>query len=225
MESIRIKDLPPSERPRERLLMYGTNKLSNTELLAVLIRTGNKTESALDIAKKMLAETTLLELAKLSAQEIASKFGIGLASSCTLCAAFEIAKRISEEREYVPEQVQSPADAARIARRYIVDESKENFITIYLNGKNRIVKAETTSVGISNMSIVEPREIFSKALLLKASGIIIAHNHPSGETEPSEEDIKLTRRIKEGCALLNLALLDHIVLGKGHTSLREKGLL
>ncbi|MEM3396121.1 MAG: DNA repair protein RadC [Thermoplasmata archaeon] len=225
MWSVKIKDMPPAERPRERLLMFGTNKLSNTELLAILIRTGNKQGSALDLAKKMLAETTVLELSKLSAQEIASRFGVGLTAGCIIAAAFELARRLSEEMQYVPEQIQSASEAARVARRYIVDDTKENFITIFLNGKNRIVKAETTSVGISNMSIVEPREIFSKALLLKATGVIIAHNHPSGETEPSEEDLKLTRRIKEGCLLLNLTLLDHIVLGNGFTSLREKGLI
>ncbi|MCX8173068.1 MAG: DNA repair protein RadC [Thermoplasmata archaeon] len=225
MWSVKIKDLPPAERPRERLLMFGANKLSNTELLAILIRTGNKQGSALDIARRVLAEITVLELSKLSAQEIAAKFGVGLTAGCILSAAFELARRLSEERNYVPEQIQSATEAACVARRYIVDETKENFITVFLNGKNRIVKAETTSVGISNMSIVEPREIFSKALLLRASGIIIAHNHPSGDTEPSEEDVKLTRRIKEGCLLLNLTLLDHIILGNGFTSLRDKGLV
>ncbi|MGB9636634.1 MAG: RadC family protein, partial [Thermoplasmata archaeon] len=142
-----------------------------------------------------------------------------------LAATFELAKRISDESNYIPEQIQSARDAATIARRYIVEEAKENFITIFLNGKNRVIKAETTTIGISNMSIVEPREIFSKALLLRATGIIIAHNHPSGETEPSEEDIKLTKKIKEGCVLLDISLVDHIILGKGFTSLREKGLV
>lgn len=225
MWSVKIKDMPPAERPRERLLMFGGNKLSNTELLAILIRTGNKQESALDIAKRMLAETTVLELSKLSAQEIASRFEIGLTAGCIISAAFELARRLSEEMQYVPEQIHSASEAACVARRYIMENTKENFITIFLNGKNRILKAETTSVGISDMSIVDPKEIFSKALLLKATGIIIAHNHPSGETEPSEEDVRLTRRIKEGCLLLNLTLLDHIILGNGFTSLREKGLI
>lgn len=225
MQSVRIKDLPPAERPRERLLMFGSNKLSNTELLAILIRIGNKQGSALDLAKGMLADTTVLELSKLSAQEIASRFGVGLTAGCIISAAFELARRLSEEMQYVPEQIQSASEAASVARRYIVDETKENFITIFLNGKNRILKAETTTVGIANMSIVDPKEIFSKAMLLKATGIIIAHNHPSGDTEPSEEDVKLTKRIKEGCLLLSLTLLDHIVLGNGYTSLREKGLV
>ncbi|MGC8913869.1 MAG: RadC family protein [Thermoplasmata archaeon] len=225
MWSVKIKDLPPAERPRERLLMYGTHNLSNIELLAILVRTGNKYESVLDISKRILANTNLLELSKLSAQEISQRFGIGLTAACMLAATFELAKRISDESNYIPEQIQSARDAATIARRYIVEEAKENFITIFLNGKNRVIKAETTTIGISNMSIVEPREIFSKALLLRATGIIIAHNHPSGETEPSEEDIKLTRKIKEGCVLLDISLVDHIILGKGFTSLREKGLV
>jgi DNA repair protein RadC len=225
MWAVKIKDMPPSERPRERMLMFGASKLSNTELLAILLRTGNKHESALDTARRILASASILELTTLSPQEIAARFRIGYTAACILCAAFELSKRISQERGYVQEQIHGVEDAVAVARRYIVDETKENFITIYVNGKNRIIKAETTTLGIANMSIVDPREIFSKALLLRASGIIIAHNHPSGETVPSDEDIKLTKRMIDGCTLLNLNLLDHIVLGDGYTSMREKGFI
>ncbi|WP_027409462.1 RadC family protein [Anoxybacteroides tepidamans] len=223
--SLMIRDVPKDARPRERLLSDGPESLSNQELLAILLRTGTKNESVLELAQRLLHYFEGLRLLKdATVQEITSIKGIGAAKAIQVLAAIELGRRISRlsyDERYV---IRSPEDGAR----YVMDDmrflSQEHFVAIYLNTKNQVIHRKTVFIGSLNASIVHPREVFKEAIKRSAASVICAHNHPSGDPTPSREDIEVTKRLAECGRIIGIELLDHLIIGdQKFISLKEKG--
>mgnify|MGYP005750853877 FL=1 len=226
-ETLLIKDYPVTERPRERLLKDGPSSLSNHELLAILLRTGTKKESVLQMANRLLTKFEGLRLLKdASVNEITSIKGIGDAKALQIIAAIELGRRIHRlqyEDRYI---IRSPEDAAN----YVMEEmrflTQEHFVCLYLNTKNQVIHQQTVFIGSLNASIVHPREVFKEAFRRSAASFICLHNHPSGDPGPSREDIEVTKRLNECGKLIGIELLDHLIIGdQKFVSLKEKGYL
>lgn len=191
---IRMKDVPKEERPRERLLKYGASQLSNQELIAILIGSGTKHESVMDVANRLLIHFEGLKLLEeATIEEMTAIKGIGVAKGVTLLAAIELGRRI---RQYVPEDryiIRSPKDGANFVMESMRHLNQEHLIVLFLDTKNRIIHKQTIFIGSLNASIVHPREIFREAVKRSAASIICVHNHPSGDPTPSQEDIQVTK--------------------------------
>lgn len=214
-----------SEMPRERLLSHGAKSLSNTELLAILINTGRKGFSSIDISNELLkANSNLNELKKASVNDLIQVKGIGLQKAITLKAAFELGERMGRRSESNRVKITQPSDVADLMMASMKDLSQEHFMILLLNSKNIVIKEACVFKGTLNTSIVHPREIFSIAIRENANAIIAVHNHPSGDVTPSQEDIMTTLRLKECGLILDIDLLDHIIIGDNRfTSLVEAG--
>lgn len=221
-----MKELPKSERPREKLVMNGPESLSNPELLAILLRTGKAGLSAIDLSRRILCASAdgLSYLGRCRVDELMKIDGIGQAKSCQLLAALELGKRMAKLEKAERFDVHSPKD---VANRYMSELrflEKEVFKVIYLNTKNEILKDENISTGSLNASIVHPREVFKPAIVNSSNAVILMHNHPSGNPFPSQEDIQITKRLSEAGELIGIKVLDHIVIGDGkYHSLKENG--
>ena len=224
---VMIKDLPAEERPRERLVRYGPERPSNKELLAILLRTGIKSKSAVALAESLLAKFgSLRGLASASYEELLRVKGIGPAKAADILAAFELAKRLADSRIEFKGVINSPQDAAEMVLRELSLEQKEHFMIIMLNTKHRVIAKKVISIGHLNASLVHPREMFKEAIRRSSAAVILVHNHPSGDLTPSEDDISTTRRLVEAGQLLGIQVLDHIIVGDNrYLSFREKGLL
>lgn len=228
---IKIKDLPDYERPYEKLERLGAEALSNAELLAVIIRTGNRNETSVTLAQKVLSRYDnskgLAFLNDVSLEELKSIKGIGRVKAIQIKAVAELAKRISSTSSFGRRTViSSPADVCRLLMEEMRHLKKEVFKIILLNTKNHIIKHISVSVGSLNSSIVHPREVFSEAVKASCSAIILVHNHPSGDPEPSREDIDTTQRLVNAGAIIGINILDHIIIGDGkYISFKEKGLI
>lgn len=224
---ITMKELPVSERPREKLIRYGANTLNNSELLAILIGFGTKEHSALTLANRILAmEDGLSFLTDCSPEELSGIDGIGIAKSCQILAAIELGKRISRDTGKASLPVGSPTDVVALFMEEMRYRKKEVFKVLYLNTKNEITSTEDVSVGNLNSSIVHPREVFRSAVKRGAAAVILLHNHPSGNPTPSENDLAITRRLVETGELLGIPVLDHVIIGNGiFVSFKEKMLL
>ncbi|WP_456059070.1 RadC family protein [Caldanaerobius polysaccharolyticus] len=226
--NIAIKDLPCDERPRERMLRYGPEVLSNAELLAIIIRTGTKNESAIKLAERILnraGEEGLKFLLDSSLEELSKIRGVGLAKAAELKAAIELGIRVqmSVRKTQSITKPQDIADLLMVEMRYL---KKEVFKIVLLNVKNQVLGIENISVGNLNSSIVHPREIFNAAIRKYAAAIILAHNHPSGDPTPSVEDVGVTRRLIEGGKILGIDVLDHIIIGDGvYISMKQKNFI
>lgn len=225
-----LKDLPAEERPRERLWKYGPEVLSNAELLAIIIRTGNRNETALALAQRMLSELGQGEglsfLVDATVEELTKVKGISMAKACAIKAAVELGKRIGGIKSTDKVFIRSPRDVANLLMNEMRYLKKEYFRTIQLNVKNQVLAVEDISVGSLNSSIVHPREVFKGPIRRSSAAIILIHNHPSGDPSPSREDIEVTRRLYEAGKLLGIDVLDHIIIGDGiYTSLKEKGII
>lgn len=225
-----LKDLPAEERPRERLWKYGPEVLSNAELLAIIIRTGNRNETALALAQRMLSELGQGEglnfLVDATVEELTKVKGISMAKACAIKAAVELGKRIGGIKSIDKVFIRSPRDVANLLMNEMRYLKKEYFRTIQLNVKNQVLAVEDISVGSLNSSIVHPREVFKGPIRRSSAAIILIHNHPSGDPSPSREDIEVTRRLYEAGKLLGIDVLDHIIIGDGiYTSLKEKGII
>ena len=224
-----VRDLPADERPREKLLTAGAASLSNTELLAVLLRTGVKDDSVLHVAEKVLAlykERGLAAITQMSARELASVKGVGLAKAATILAAVELGRRLALKAAEQQTIVHGPADAASYVMPRFRFERREHFAVLLLNAKNHILGLKTISVGTLTSSIADPREVFQAAIEGAAAGVILVHNHPSGDPTPSAEDFALTRRMVKAGKIMNIPVLDHIVLGYDKfISLKEEGMI
>ncbi len=222
-----IKSIPKDDRPQEKLLKYGANNLSNSELIAVILRTGSKNENVVMLAQRMLNEDKkgLRNIAEGSVEKFKSFKGINDVKAAQLMALAELSKRISTLK-IDKIKISSPSDVAILLMEEMRYYRKEYFKIILLDTKNNIKKISDISIGSLNSSIVHPREVFSEAVINSSSAIIFAHNHPSGETEPSREDISLTNRLDECGKLLGIKVLDHIIIGDGtFYSFKEEGLL
>ncbi len=222
---MKIKEMVTSEMPRERLLSHGAKSLSNTELLAILINTGRKGFSSIDISNELLkANSNLNELKKASVNDLIQVKGIGLQKAITLKAAFELGERMGRRSEINRVKITQPSDVADFMMASMKDLPQEHFMILLLNSKNIVIKEACVFKGTLNSSIVHPREIFSIAIRENANAIIAVHNHPSGDVTPSQEDIMTTLRLKECGLILGIDLLDHIIIGDNKfTSLVEAG--
>jgi DNA repair protein RadC len=210
---MRIKEIIPQDRPRERMERAGPQVLSNGELLAVLLKSGTKKENVLQISYGLLAKYGLRNLSNASLQELCQEHGIGKAKACQIVALFELAKRIPlKEDQKVP--ILKSRDLAKNYVKKMQDLQKEHFIAVYLDSKNKIIGDQTITIGTLNTSLVHPREVFHGAVKHLANSIIILHNHPSGDPTPSEEDLEVTRVLDETGDVMGIPLLDHLVIGK-----------
>ncbi|KAB3531604.1 RadC family protein [Alkaliphilus serpentinus] len=225
--TVGIKKLPEWERPREKLLNYGANKLSNSELLAILLSTGYKEQSAISLAEKILAQDEGLRvLTNSTVQELSKIKGIGLAKSSQLIAAVELGKRIALSTKANNYKIKGPEDVTALIMEEMRYLKKEYFNIFLLNTKNEVISIENISVGNLSSSIVHPREVFISAIKRSSSSIILVHNHPSGDPTPSKEDINITKRLLEAGDLLGIKVLDHIIIGDGiYISLKEKAFM
>ncbi|WP_368503656.1 DNA repair protein RadC [Alkalihalophilus sp. As8PL] len=225
LPTLLIRDIPAQERPRERLLKEGAKALTNKEILAILLRSGTKKESALQLAGKLLAEfdgLTLLRTATI--EELCKINGIGIAKAVEMQAVMEIGRRmhtLPTEEKYV---IRSPEDVSNYVMEDMRFLTQEHFIALYLNTKNHVLHRHTLFIGSLNASIVHPREVFKEALRRSAASVICLHNHPSGDPTPSREDIEVTKRLNEAGKVLGVELLDHVIIGdRQFISLKEQG--
>ena len=227
-KKLTVKDLPLDDRPREKLLLRGSQSLSDAELIAILLRTGKKGKSVLEIGREIIkSEGNLAMLATRTVDSLQKVDGIGKDKAATLAAAFELSRRIlSQSKWFSNRKISSPQDIAEIFIPILRDEIKEKFIVVCLNSANRVIKYETISVGNLNSSVVHPREIFKVAIDNSSASIILIHNHPSGNSEPSNEDIRLTKKIVESGKILDIPVFDHLIIaGETYTSFVEKRLI
>lgn len=223
-----MKDLPEGERPREKLLNYGARSLSNSELIAIIIRMGSREFSAIDLANKLLTikEEGLPYLANASIEEMTSVKGIGECKAAQVLAAIELGRRTVLENLKEKKKITSPLDVVEFFMAEMEHLKKEHFKIVMLDTKNQIIATEEVSVGNLNSSIVHPREVYKEAIKRSSASIILVHNHPSGDPTPSKEDINITRRLVECGELLGIRVLDHVIIGKKrHISLKEMEIL
>lgn len=221
-----LKELPPDERPRERLFKNGPESLKTSELFAILINQGNKNASAIEVGEKLLQKFSgnLNRMVKASLRELYENIdGIGPIKAAQIMAAFELGKRIARFSEDEKPTVSSPDDVANILMSEMRYYKKEVFKALLLDTKNRLLKIETVSSGILDASLVHPREVFYSAIKEAASSIILVHNHPSGNISPSSQDIEITKNIVSAGKIIGIEVIDHIIIGDGKfLSLKEK---
>lgn len=216
---MRIKDLPLSERPYEKLEKYGSENLSNAELLAIIIKTGTKEESSVTIAQKVLKmkdaskEENLRFLADISIEEFMRIKGIGKVKAIQLKAICELTKRISRPINKEKIVIKTPSDIAKLLIPELRYEKREIAKVIILNSKNVIIKMIDISLGGVNFAYLEPKDVLAEAIKIQAPKIILVHNHPSGDSKPSKSDYNVTDRIYEAAELMGIVLLDHIIIG------------
>lgn len=227
IDSVLIQQLPVQERPRERLLNEGVQALSNRELLAILLGSGAPRQSALMLADQLLRNARSLRgLAALDVEELRKVRGIGLAKAAQIKAAMELARRMSLEPGYERIAIRHPGDVARLMMDDLRDLDHEQFKLLMLDTKHRIIKIQTLSVGDLSGTLVHPRELFKAVIRRNSAAVVLVHNHPSGDAEPSTDDLELTRRLVAGGKLLGIEVLDHIIIGDNtYVSLKERGLV
>ncbi len=217
---MKIKDLPIESQPRERLLRFGVSSLSDAELLAIILQKGTRDENIIDMSNRLLKEN----LSDLSLEEMKKIKGIGDAKAMQIIALYEFSRRNAAKKDSKV-MIRNANDIYNIMK-YLKEEKKEHLFGIYLDSKNQIIgKPELISLGILDASLVHPREILKEAIRKSAKSFILIHNHPSNSTEPSSEDIEITQRMKESGELLDIKLLDHVIIGEGYFSFRERGML
>ena len=208
---MKIKDLPNVERPREKLERYGVEKLSHAELLAILLGTGAKGVNVVELANKILKKFGGANLAGATIQELKDTFGLGSAKACEIVACFELGRRFLQEKKSA--LIFSPEDVWKELKD-IRNHKKEHFVVFFLDSRNQEITREIISVGTLNANLVHPREVFEPAIAHSAAHIIIAHNHPSGNAEPSEEDRIITKRLAEAGKILGIEIADHVVVSR-----------
>jgi DNA repair protein RadC len=212
-DSFTVHDLPPSERPRERLLKFGIEALSTQELLAIILGRGIKGESVLNTSQNLLTKFgSLKNLALASVAALTTTKGIGLAKAAQIIAAFELGKRLETPEKPSQEKIKNPEDIIRAVNRKLKGKKKEHFLLLLLDTRNHIIDIQTISIGSLDSSIVHPREVFKEAISASAASVVFVHNHPSGDPEPSEDDIKLTKRLVEVGEILGIEVMDHIII-------------
>lgn len=223
----RIKDWPQDDRPREKLLRHGPVALSDAELLAIIIRTGSRGKSALDLARTVLSgEKNLRSIGGRSVRELMRLKGIGMAKAVELIAVFEIGRRAQAGNAEEKVIIRSPEDVARRMLPKLRDRNQEGFHVLVLDSKNGLKVESELSRGILNASLVHPREVFKVAIDNMGASVIVVHNHPSGNPEPSKEDMDITRQLADAGKILGIPLHDHVIIaGDGYTSFAERGLL
>lgn len=224
---VRIKDWPAGERPREKLIDRGPDALTEAELLAILIGSGTGKVTALDLAKKLLIDhKTLRNLASQRVADLKSFRGIGTVRAVMIVAMFELARRLQSSTAAEEPVIRAPSDIAERFIPILRDMKQEVFLVVLLSSANRILREITITKGLLNSSLTHPREVFRQAIVERAASVILVHNHPSGNPEPSQEDIAITRQIVEASKVVGIPVHDHIIIaGGGFTSFAEQGLM
>jgi len=226
-DSFTVHDLPPGERPRERLFKLGSEALSAQEILALILGRGIKGESVMVTSQKLLSRFGNLKgVANASVEELTQTRGIGPAKAAQIKAALELSKRLEVDVDDKPKRVlKSPEDVAAEMRGRLKGKKKEHFWVICLDTRNRLINCKPVSIGSLDTSIVHPREVFKEAVSSSAASVIFVHNHPSGDPEPSKEDIELTKRLVKAGEIIGIDVLDHIIVcDKSYLSLKAKDL-
>jgi len=226
-DSFTVHDLPLGERPRERLLKLGSEALSAQEILALILGRGIKGESVMVTSQKLLSRFGNLKgIANASIEELTQISGIGQAKAAQIKAAVELGKRLEDDAiETQKSIVKSPADVAALVRSQLKGKKKEHFLVLCLDTRNRIINCRPVSIGSLDTSIVHPREVFKEAVSSSAASVIFVHNHPSGDPEPSGEDIELTKRLAKAGEIIGIDVLDHIIVcDRSYLSLKAKNL-
>lgn len=225
---MKIKELPTEERPREKMVARGKESLSNSELLAILLRNGTKDKTAIHVAEEILSMENdgIRNLQDVSIEELSRIKGMGEAKCCQILAAVELGMRMSTMPKRSKRKVKNTEDVANIFMEEMRYYQKEFFNALLLNSKGEIISIENISIGDLNSSIVHPREAYKSAVKKSAASVIFVHNHPSGDPNPSKEDIHVTKRLREAAKLLGINFLDHIIIGDGaYISFMEKKLI
>lgn len=218
-----IKNIPKIDRPREKLIQYGPEKLSNSELLALLLRSGNKNVNAIELAGGILKKFGAKELPNLNFKDLKKIPGLGPAKVCEIVACFELGKRLLKDKKaqifLTPKEIWEELKDLR-------NHKKEHFVIFYLDSRNQEIKREIISIGSLNANLVHPREVFEPAVRNLAAQIILAHNHPSGDPTPSEDDLEITKRLVEAGKILGIEVIDHIIVAKNDFfSFKERKLI
>ena len=226
MTYVTVKEMPPEERPRERMARAGAQALSSTELLAIILRVGVGGENVLSMAQRILAGFGGLGgLSRADFSQLTAERGLGPAKASQILAALELGRRLMAESPEERWQIRAPSDAAHILMPVIGHQEQEHFVVLYLDTRNRVTDRETLYKGSLNTSLVRTAEVFRGAVRRNCAAIIVAHNHPSGDPNPSPEDVALTRRLVDAGKLLEIAVLDHVIIGENrYVSLRERAL-
>ncbi len=207
--------MPKEEKPREKAIKYGIEMLSNAELLAILLRTGTKEKNVQELALTILQEMDKLKGLKNSRlSKLASIKGVGKVKAITILAAIELGKRLNINENEEKIKLNNTTEVYQKYKDKLENETQEKFIAIFLNNQNIVLGTKLMFIGISNKSLIEPKEIFKEAMLYNAQRLIILHNHPSGNPKPSKEDYFLTKQIQNAGFLLNIILIDHLIIGK-----------
>ena len=218
-----IRDLARVERPREKLIHYGPGRLSDKELLAIILRTGGKNENVLELAGRVFRSCKSESLVSVSYDELRKISGLGPAKACEILACFELGRRLLKGK--VASLFLKPEDVWKELKD-IRGLKKEHFIIFYLDSRNQQIEREIISVGSLNASLVHPREVFEPAVRIHAAQVILAHNHPSGNPEPSRDDLEINRRLVEAGKILGIEVIDHIIVtATGYLSFKEKNLI
>ena len=211
---MKIKDLPKIERPREKLIAKGPENLKDKELLGILLGTGVEGKNVIEVAGQILEKNPLKKFLHLKYEDLLKIKGINSAKACTILASQELVKRALEVRDESLPKIESVEDVlAQVV--YMRDKTREHLMAIYLNARNEMVWKKSVFVGTLNASLVHPREIFKEALDKNACSVILAHNHPSGDNEPSEDDLEITKKLIEAGKIMGVDVLDHVIIAKG----------
>lgn len=227
-KSFTIHDLPAQERPRERLFELGEKALSLTELLALILGRGAPGESVIFIAQKLISKfKNFQSINNASLKDLMSVKGIGRAKAAQIKAALELAKRIQEPQSYNKKmQIKSPVDVFKIIKKNLKGKKKEYLIGIFLNTRNYLISVSQISIGILNANLIHPREVFKEAISASAAAVIVAHNHPSGDPQPSDEDIRLTKTLVKAGTIIGIELIDHIIVSDDkYLSMKEEKMI
>ncbi len=230
-ESLRLKDQPVSERPRERLVARGPDALTHAELIAIMLRTGLQGANVVQVAQTILQKFgSLNALALASVDELKKISGVGPDKAATLVAAFALARRMEQERREESPVLDNPVTVVNFMRESNRLKNVESFQVLLLNTRKKLIRVEEISQGLLDTLLVHPREVFRAAIVANAAGILLVHNHPSGDPTPSEADIKVTRDLIRAGQLLKIEVVDHVIIGcassarvKDYSSLRELG--
>lgn len=226
MDKYSIKQLPQEKQPRERLINLGPDALSSSELLAIIFGTGTRDESVIELSSRIIKEYGSLSITNIrDVAKAVEMLGLGKVKACQLVATFELGRRFYKEDTGRLPSVRGPEDVHDLCMD-MVRMRKEEIRGLYLNSRQKLIHTETLTIGGLNSNSIEPREIFQPAIELSALAIILVHNHPSGESTPSEDDISFTKRIIQAGKILGIQILDHVVVSKsGFASLSSEGLM
>jgi DNA repair protein RadC len=219
-----IREMPEDERPRERLLKYGPEALSNAELLAIILRTGTQKENIINLCSRIFSEYSIKQLSQANISKLTEIHGIGNAKAAQIAAVFELARKLEGFSDEPRRKIRSPADVYSLLYPRMREQKRERLVALLLDTKNQVLREEVISIGSLNANIVHPREVFKAALMESCASVILSHNHPSGDPTPSREDIAVTEKLIEGGKLLGIDVLDHVVIGEGrYVSLKDEG--